>query len=209
MNILIMGRPGSGKSTIAALLQGMLAGESLHLCEYAALEQMHYESADWWEPVTGGFRVMDYAIYPACLLRLEQMATARLAVFHASHLLLEIAHADYDAALSCFSPAFAASLHPLFVDAPLACCTARCTERAARGGHLIPQDILTGYYRVQTPPATVPCTVIDNSGEREALLAQVAAFAEGVAGERVREAQRDCCIEGLDTGVSMSKNRSM
>lgn len=180
MNILLMGRPGSGKSTVAALIQSLLADVSLHLCEYAALEQMHHASTGWWEPIAGGFRVTDYAIYAACLARLEQIARARCAASHATHLLLEIAHADYDAALSCFSVAFATSLSPLFVEAPLALCVARCQARAARGGHLVPEDLVTGYYAVQTPPSTIPCPVIDNSGSRETLSAQVAAWVEGV-----------------------------
>lgn len=173
MNILIMGRPGSGKSTIAALLQGMLGPPWHVFSDYPLLCWMYeHDRAGRFTPTPADFAVRDEAVYSECL------TLCRAVLAQGSHALFTFARRDYDASLALLGASLLSTSHCLFVDAPLALCAARITARADH--HVLPPDILIGYYRVQTPPATVACTVIDNSGEREALLAQVAAFAEGV-----------------------------
>jgi hypothetical protein len=118
----------------------------------------------------GLLRLEDEAVYAECL------ALARAVLEQGSHALFTFSRRDYDASLALLGESLLHTSQCLFVDAPLACCAQRITARA--GHHLLPPEKLSGYYGVQTPPTTVPCTVIDNSGEREALLRQVAACAE-------------------------------
>lgn len=171
VKIFILGRPGSGKSTVAQLLTAIAQKndrDSRHIYDYKYLHDMFQQeindnrseeersfhqkgpkACQGFDVREGKFEVLDTA--------LKQMANEIRAEEH-NHsdenmlLLIEFARKEYIRALDIFGYELLKDAHVLYVKLGLSDCIERVQERAnihrlrSEYDHYVSEDIMTGYY---------------------------------------------------------------
>lgn len=156
INLFLLGRPGSGKSTAAHYIQWLIKKyhwSAVHINDYhfllaqfkADVHQRKFKSSG-----CGGFDVLDFSVLDTVLHDLEHEAQA-----YAQHphtlLLLEFARRDYMQALQQFHPDFLRSARFIFFEANLDTCVNRVYERAYHptnsDDHFISEEMLRSYYQ--------------------------------------------------------------
>jgi hypothetical protein len=170
IKLFILGRPGSGKSTVARHIIKLAQRESwvaTYYCDYNILYNMfqaelHNPSyiQQHFEPVDhSGFRVIDFSVLDPALHIIQKRAIASLNdcdPYNQRLLVIEFARNDYFQAFSQFDPVFLQDAHFLFLDANVDLCIQRIHNRVAHpdsiDDHFVLDDIITGYYQKDSTP---------------------------------------------------------
>jgi|SRR5215467_4194132 len=169
VKLFILGRPGSGKSTVARYITKLAQHEGwvpTHYSDYNILHNMfqaelHNPSCtqQHFEPVDhDGFRVIDFSILDPALQTIQKRAAASVAAtlrdcnLYAQRLIvIEFARDDYIDALRQFDPAYLHDAHFLFLDCDVDLSIQRIHDRVAHpesaDDHFVSDDIITGYYQ--------------------------------------------------------------
>lgn len=156
INLFLLGRPGSGKSTAAHYIQWFIKKHhwsAVHINDYhfllaqfkADIHQRKFKSSG-----CGGFDVLDFSVLDTALHALEHEAQSYTSHPH-TLLLLEFARKDYTQALQQFHPTFLRNASFLFFEADLDTCVNRVYERAYHptnpDDHFISEEMLRSYYQ--------------------------------------------------------------
>jgi Sec7-like guanine-nucleotide exchange factor len=173
VKLFILGRPGSGKSTVARYISKLAQHEGwvpTIYCDYNILyslfqaelhkpfcPQQHFEPVDH-----NGFRVIDFSALDPALHIIQKKAIASLndcSPYTQRLFVIEFARDDYIKALHQFDPAFLQDAHFLFLDADVDLCIQRIHNRvthpASIDDHFVSDDIITGYYQKDSTPDTI------------------------------------------------------
>jgi thymidylate kinase len=198
VTIFVLGRPGSGKSTAAQLLNHSFAQQgwsTSHINDYGILQRMFLEDTDHirFRPTeNNGFDAIDLSVLDIALREVEWQAHARQQT--TQFLTIEFARDDYCQSLQQFSPDFVRNAYILFLDADLETCLQRVHKRVAnpisRDDHpSYSDDIFCHYYRSdnrfymehglhQDYQLTKSLKIISNTGSLEVYRRQVKRFAQ-------------------------------
>ena len=168
--LFILGRPGSGKSTVARYITKLAQHEGwvpTPYCDYNILydrfqaelhnpscTQQHFETVDH-----DGFRVIDFSVLNPALKTIQRKVTTSLEDCNPATqrlFVIEFARDDYIQALRQFDPAFLQDAHFLFLDADVDLCIQRIHNRVAHpdsiDDHFVSDDIIAGYYQKDSSP---------------------------------------------------------
>jgi thymidylate kinase len=198
VTIFILGRPGSGKSTAAQLMNHSFAQRgwsTSHIYDHGILQRMFLEDTDHirFRPTeNNGFDVIDFSVLDIALHEVECQAHACQQTAH--FLTVEFARDDYRQSLQQFSPDFVRNAYVLFLDVDLETCLQRVRKRVknpvSKYDHPAPsEDILRYYYSSdnrlymecglrQDFQLTKNLKVITNTGPLEVYRQQVKRFAQ-------------------------------
>jgi hypothetical protein len=166
--LFLLGRPGSGKSTVRRYITRMAQHRfwsPYPICDTKILQNMcaadrqhiHIRPAE-----CGGFEVLDFSILDTALKiiggRVEK-ALERRESDRPRIAIIEFARSDYFRALSQFDPAFLKYAHFLILESDVDTCMKRIYKRTrcpefADDTH-VPVNIMTGYYQVDATQETV------------------------------------------------------
>src|SRR6266446_3680111 len=173
VKLFILGRPGSGKSTIARYIAKLAQHEGwapTSYCDYNVLysmfqKELHKPSCpqQHFEPVDhNGFRVIDFSVLDPALKIIQKRAIASLNdcnPYTQKLIVIEFARDDYIQALRQFDPIFLQDAHFLFLDADVDLCIQRIHDRVAHpdsiDDHFVSNDIITGYYQKDSTPDVI------------------------------------------------------
>jgi len=170
VKLFILGRPGSGKSTVARYITKLAQHEGwvpTIYCDYNILyslfqaelhkpfyPQQHFEPVDH-----NGFRVIDFSVLNPALHIIQKRAIASLndcEPYTQRLIVIEFARDDYIQALRQFDPAFLQDAHFLFLDANVDLCIQRIHDRVAHpdsiDDHFVSDDVIAGYYQKDSTP---------------------------------------------------------
>jgi gluconate kinase len=161
-NAFLLGRPGSGKSMVARLIE-MFAGDrgwlTHYMNDYEHLQKMFLqEKAECTSlerrnfRLTGpeecnGFDVIDFSVLGKVLekMRVEVEEVEKQSSKEDNILfLIEFARNSYDDALQLFGPNLLQDAHLLYLDVDLESCIGRNHRRS---DHFVSDEIMTTYYR--------------------------------------------------------------
>ena len=167
LNVFILGRPGSGKSSIAQQIYLTLQrnGWSVeHLYDYKLLQERFLQEINdniplqrrQFEPrgpeAMQGFDVLDPSVLDTVLQDLAAFAT-RLSNSHSSYenslLLIEFARKDYWRSLSLFGHALLQNAHIVYIESSFEDCMERIDQRIdsrSEYGHYVSNEIMRQYY---------------------------------------------------------------
>lgn len=183
MKVFLLGRPGSGKSSVARIIE-MLANDdrwlTYHISDYKLLQDLFLEEQKLCIPCeeklfrpTGpeylnGFDVVDFSVLDTVLnkmeIRTKELDTAPEMVNRL--FLLEFARADYHHAFQQFSDAFLQSAYFLYLKADMDQCISRIYQRVANpitlNDHFVSNEIMKDYYCQDDWPF-VSCKLIQNN----------------------------------------------
>jgi gluconate kinase len=170
VKLFILGRPGSGKSTVARYITKLAQHEGwvpTSYCDYNILydlfqAELHNPSCtqQYFELVDhNGFRVIDFSVLDPALHIIQKRAIASLNdcnPYTQRLIVIEFARDDYIQALRQFDTAFLQDAHFLFLDADVDLCIQRIHNRVAHPAsiddHFVSDDIITGYYQKDSTP---------------------------------------------------------
>jgi hypothetical protein len=156
MKIFVLGRPGSGKSTVARHvieLASRRGYQSLFVQDYDILYKMFLDDRkhERFRPTDrGGFDVLDYSVLDSALRQMEQEVEDALTLKRADIVCIEFARNDYRAALNIFSPLFLRNAYFFFIDSDLEFCIRRVQERVTDpplpDHHFVSEHVMRTYY---------------------------------------------------------------
>jgi adenylate kinase family enzyme len=133
VTVFVLGRPGSGKSTAAQLLNRSFAQQgwsTSHINDYSILQRMFLEDTEHrrFRPTeNNGFDAIDLSVLDITLHEVEDQALMRQ---HTTHCVtIEFARDNYQHALKQFSTDFVRDAYFLFLDADLETCLQRVHKR--------------------------------------------------------------------------------
>jgi dephospho-CoA kinase len=200
VKVLILGRPGSGKSTAARHLHSFFQQRkhtTQHMNDYHILQQMFLEDIEHklFRPTpNNGFDAIDFSVLDTALQRIKHDAT--IYGPQANLTTIEFARDDYQHALEILGQEFLQNTYILFMHASLKTCIQRVHDRVARpGGNddhpSFSDEIFLRYYaRDQRPyiqdmiqrdfSIQKHIQVINNTGPLEECLQEVEKFARHI-----------------------------
>ncbi len=156
--ILLLGRPGSGKSAIYKLLQEKfkkedIADEFERIDDFPILKELIDKDVEERRHIKkdGGFAVTDWSIIDEVLEVVNKRAFEK--VKDRKIIFIEFARADYKKALSNFTEDFLNNSVILYVKVDFAKCLARNEERFIKAkeknldDHIVPPDLMRSYYK--------------------------------------------------------------
>lgn len=161
VKVLILGRPGSGKTTAYYFIEKLLQSERCNvrrLRDYTFLRRMfeqERESGSYkrFRPTAhDGFDVTDFSVLKEVLVDVECEVSGMMSPYthEKDFILVELARGEYSTALSAFSPEFLSETNILFIDADLETCAQRICERVtlapSSDNHYVSDNILKNYY---------------------------------------------------------------
>jgi adenylate kinase family enzyme len=133
VTVFVLGRPGSGKSTAAQLLNRSFAQQgwsTSHINDYGILQQMFLEDTEHkrFRPTeNNGFDAIDVSVLDVALHEVERQTLTRQ---HTTHCVtIEFARNNYHNALEQFSAEFVRNTYFLFLDVDLETCLQRVHKR--------------------------------------------------------------------------------
>jgi len=208
VNVFILGRPGSGKSTAARRIANLVQPEGwspVRISDYDILHGMFQrekyslndEPKNFRPTQHNGFDVINFSVLDTALIEVQRKALKHIEEY-ASHaqklILIEFARDDYGKALHLFNPAFLRDAYFLFLKADIDTCIKRVHERIAHpitvDDHFVSDEIIRCYYYEESKPYMtfspmvdyhvneMRVTIIDNMGTRESFNDQLARFVD-------------------------------
>jgi adenylate kinase family enzyme len=167
--VFLLGRPGSGKSTVADEISQLAASEgwsTQHIFDYRLLQEMFLQEKDKSTPgqekkflprgpeECNGFDVREFSVLDTVL---EEMAeevreVERRNTEKKELILLEFARANYTSALYIFGQDILRDAHLLYMNVDLDICIDRILQRVECDclqnlyNHFVSNDIMRGYY---------------------------------------------------------------
>jgi thymidylate kinase len=205
VKLIILGLPGSGKSTVARYITTYLKGrgwESTRVYDHVILQNMFLAETEHrqFKPTEhGGFDVLDFTVLDVALQKLEHQVKTYITLAEPEEIILiEFARNDYQKAFQQFSQEFLQDAYFLYLDAEIETCQGRIRERIANpsteddffvsdyifrayydrdNGQDIPQ-ILEGDYGIDKQRVAV----IDNNSSLQASTAQINQFVDRICG---------------------------
>ncbi len=168
--VLLLGRPGSGKSSAACLIEMYASANGWlthHINDYQLLQEMFLlekaqqtsSAARKFRP-TGpeeynGFDVIDFSVLDTVLTIMEKKVWEEKCKLLAENrlFLIEFARANYSEALQQFSSVFLQSSYFIYLNVDVKTCVQRIHQRVAdpmrREGydHFVSDEIMRNYYR--------------------------------------------------------------
>lgn len=197
VKVLILGRPGSGKSTAARHLYSIFQQcdyTTQHMNDYPILRKMFLEDTDHklFRPTPNkGFDAIDFSVFDTALQQIERDVIA-----HSTHFdltTIEFARDDYQHALKGFGQKFLQNAYILFMHADIKTCMKRVHDRVAKPGGTddhpsFSDEIFSHYYACdqldyiqdiiqQDFSIQKPIRVINNTGPLDDCLREVSNFA--------------------------------
>ena len=133
VTVFVLGRPGSGKSTAAQLLNRSFAQQgwsTSHINDYSILQRMFLEDTEHkrFRPTdNNGFDATDLSVLDIALQEVEHQALTRQHITHC--VTIEFARDNYRHALEQFSFGFVQDAYFLFLDVDLETCLQRVHKR--------------------------------------------------------------------------------
>lgn len=156
VKVFVLGRPGSGKSTVARHMIELASRrgyQSLFVQDYDILYKMFLNDSkhERFRPTDrGGFDVLDYSVLDSALHQMEVEVEAALTLKRTDMVCIEFARNDYRAALSLFSPLFLRNAYFFFIDSDLEFCIRRVQERVTDpplpDHHFVSDHVMRTYY---------------------------------------------------------------
>ena len=164
--VFLLGRPGSGKSSVAQLIE-MLAMDkdrfTHHIFDYKLLQELFLqEEAEGIAPEKRkfrpkgpeeyhGFDVIEFSVLDTVLeMMAEQVRKEKQASEGNKLFLIEFARDDYSHALQKFGPNLLENAHLVYLHAGLYTCIDRVRQRVdcqlCSYNHFVSDDIMRGYY---------------------------------------------------------------
>ncbi len=173
VKLFLLGRPGSGKSTVARFIDGLAHREqwsSAIYSDYKVLQGLFLSEQH--KPICnhelfhpseyGGFDVQDFSVLDTALKIVQHKAEVTIRKCEPSTpkiVIFEFARDDYVHALEQFDPAFLKDAHFLLLDAEINTCIERIYRRALRpkseDDGFVSEKIVTGYYQEGSTPKTL------------------------------------------------------
>jgi hypothetical protein len=165
VKLFLLGRPGSGKSTVARFIEKLANREqcpSTIIGDYEVLHGMFLREQNkpccndrQFRPSEyGGFDVQDFSVLDTALALVQHKAEVTIRKCDPSTpkiVLIEFARDDYVHALKQFDPAFLKDAHFLFLDVEINTCIKRIYRRALQpvteDDRFVSEKIVTGYYQ--------------------------------------------------------------
>ncbi|GCE10149.1 AAA family ATPase [Tengunoibacter tsumagoiensis] len=200
IKVFVLGRPGSGKSTVARHLRHFFALHQYttrHINDYTILQRMFREDVDhkrFLPTANNGFDAIDFTVLDQALHEVE--CEAQQWSKRCNLLTLEFARDNYRHAFRQFTPAFLRNAYVLFMDADLELCLQRVNQRVACSKNAddhpsFSSTIFRNYYgqdnRAYITGAlhtefhlTNLVQLINNTGPLEDCMAQVERFAQAI-----------------------------
>lgn len=199
--VFIIGRPGSGKSTVAGLIK-MLAsdrGWSTHyINDYELLQKLFLQETDQCTPLEGrkfrlagpkecnGFDVTDFSVLDTVLEKMREEVKGMSSLEDNTLCLVEFARANYRDALQLFGSNLLQDAHLLYLDVDIESCMERNHRRT---DHFISDDIMRDYYHKDdwsevifnlrhTWGIRVKTWEVDNTGDYQALMKEIERLAD-------------------------------
>jgi adenylate kinase family enzyme len=156
IKVLVLGRPGSGKTTAIQELHNRAhyrAYSALSIDDYDILSRMSQEDTlheKFRATEYGGFDVLDHSVFDTALEALEKQVQTALHTEKDGIITIEFARNDYRQALRRFSPDFLQDAYIFFVEADLHTCIQRIHERITKPTqlrqHFVSNYIMQTYY---------------------------------------------------------------
>ena len=156
VKVFVLGRPGSGKSTVARHMIELASRrgyQSLFVQDYDILYKMFLNDRkhERFRPTDrGGFDVLDYSVLDSALREMEKEVEDVLTPKHTDMVCIEFARNDYRAALNIFSPLFLRDAYFFFIDSDLEFCIqrvqARVTDPPLPDHHFVSEHVMRTYY---------------------------------------------------------------
>lgn len=163
IKVLLLGRPGSGKTTAARHLAKLAADKGLvatHIDDYEILQENFRADTlhQRFRPVScngeySGFDVVDFGVMDEALEETEVRARKRIAAVPSRGLVtIEFARDDYLQALKRFSADFLQDAHIIFFMVDTETSVQRVHQRYLKTGHhFVSEHILRSYYKESRP----------------------------------------------------------
>lgn len=175
MNIFLLGRPGSGKTTIFKMLKEELISSGLDVeivkvDDFPILLKIFEEDKEFkrHKPVVGGFKVIDESVWNEMTEKLvatvEKLQAPRRLIF------VEFARKSYANALKNFDKKILENSLAIYVEAPFDVCLERNLKRSGMETdiHLVPEREMKETYAKDDHEKIsefFPLIIIENTGD--------------------------------------------
>lgn len=203
VKLFILGRPGSGKSTAAYYIAGVVWRKGWSVSrfkDYDILYEMFKADTEGkkFRPTTsyGGFDVIDFSVLDTALEELSRRFEERISSARKNDLIIiEFARNDYSKALKLFNRSLLQDAYFLFIEANVKNCIRRIRVRVAHphtpDDFFVSKKILKDYYNKDNREYIAShlkadfsiakrIEIIDNTGSIKVFLEKVRQFAERV-----------------------------
>jgi hypothetical protein len=166
LKVFILGRPGSGKSSVAQFIQVFANNRewsAQHIYDYTLLQALFLQEISANIPfdqrkfrprgpeALQGFDVVDYKIFDTVLYRMAERVSVleQISSGDKQLLLIEFARDNYENALGIFGNACLQNAFLLYINLDLETCIKRLVQRVGDGlkfSHFVSEDIMRRYY---------------------------------------------------------------
>lgn len=196
--ILLLGRPGSGKTTAARILMKQAQEKNLpvvYIDDYELLQEKFRADTEHvrFQPLNqdrerSGFDVIDFKVLDEALAEAGARAKAYTEIIKGGLVIVEFARDNYQEALKLFQPDFLREAYILFFTIDVETSIQRVQQRYLKTGyHLVSEHILRNYYKDQELSRTIahlrstynlrnPVRICDNTGSWENFFHQIHHF---------------------------------
>ena len=161
MKVFLIGRPGSGKSTVAGIIEKAARNRGLdtqHIYDYSRLYRMFQQEIDddippakrKFRTTDSGFDVVDFSVLNTVLKQIADEVSVEEKSNPDKLFLIEFARQDYGRALNIFGDEFLQDAYVIYVSAELELCIERVHLRVkvkkTKFDHNVSDTIMQGYY---------------------------------------------------------------